>query len=153
MPSTLRYYNANCKLGEKMNELLGETDVLIRTHAEEIGCDFVVTEEMYSNAEYGEVPDWIELTINDTAVLTFKLVANLIKSIDGCDSITMRITANSGPHFAVKTEWGSYPWATLYITQGRGVYLNVGIHNVNESYEVSVTEQFFQSIGEPFGKL
>jgi hypothetical protein len=153
MPSTLRYYNANCKLGEKMNELLGETDVLIRTHAEEIGCDFVVTDDIYSNAEYGEVPDWIELTINDTAVLTFKLVANLIKSIDGCDSITMCVTANSGPQFAVKTEWGSYPWATLYITKGRGIYLNVGIHNVSESYELNVTEQFFQSIGEPFGKL
>lgn len=149
MPSTLRYYNANCKLGEKMNELLGETDVLIRTHAEEIGCDFVVTDDIYSNAEYGEVPDWIELTINDTAVLTFKLVANLIKSIDGCDSITMCVTANSGPQFAVKTEWGSYPWATLYITKGRGIYLNVGIHNVSESYELNVTEQFFQSIGEP----
>jgi hypothetical protein len=148
MPSTLRYYNANCKLGEKMNELLGETDVLIRTHAEEIGCDFVVTDDIYSNAEYGEVPDWIELTINDTAVLTFKLVANLIKSIDGCDSITMCVTANSGPQFAVKTEWGSYPWATLYITKGRGIYLNVGIHNVSESYELNVTEQFFQSIGE-----
>jgi hypothetical protein len=136
-----------------MNELLGETDVLIRTHAEEIGCDFVVTDDIYSNAEYGEVPDWIELTINDTAVLTFKLVANLIKSIDGCDSITMCVTANSGPQFAVKTEWGSYPWATLYITKGRGVYLNVGIHNVSESYELNVTEQFYQSIGEPFGKL
>ena len=148
MPSTLRYYNANCKLGEKMNELLGETDALILTHAEEIGCDFVVTDDIYSNAEYGEVPDWIELTINDTAVLTFKLVANLIKSIDGCDSITMCVTANSGPQFAVKTEWGSYPWATLYITKGRGVYLEIGLHNVSESYELNVTEQFFQSIGE-----
>jgi hypothetical protein len=153
MPSTLRYYNANCKLGEKMNELLGETDALILTHVEEIGCDFVVTDDIYSNAEYGEVPDWIELTINDTAVLTFKLVANLIKSIDGCDSITMCVTANSGPQFAVKTEWGSYPWATLYITKGRGVYLEIGLHNVSESYELNVTEQFFQSIGEPFGKL
>jgi hypothetical protein len=148
MPSTLRYYNANCKLGEKMNELLGETDALILTHVEEIGCDFVVTDDIYSNAEYGEVPDWIELTINDTAVLTFKLVANLIKSIDGCDSITMCVTANSGPQFAVKTEWGSYPWATLYITKGRGVYLEIGLHNVSESYELNVTEQFFQSIGE-----
>jgi len=153
MPSTLRYYNANCKLGEKMNELLGETDVLIRTHTEEIGCDFTVTEDMYSSAEYGEVPDWVELTINDTAVLTFKLVANLVKSIDGCDSIKMCITANSGPHFSVKTEWGSYPWAIIYITKGRGVYLEIGLHNVNESYELAVTDQFFQSIGEPFGKL
>lgn len=153
MPSTLRYYNSNCKLGEKMNELLGETDVLIRTHAEEIGCDFVVSEEIYSNVEYGEVPDWVELTINDTAVLTFKLVANLIKSIDGCDRIKMCVQANSGPQFAVKTEWGSYPWAMLYITKGRGVYLEIGIHNVRESYEVDVTEQFYQSIGEPFGKL
>ena len=153
MPSTLRYYNANCKLGEKMNELLGETDALILTHVEEIGCDFLVTEDMYSSAEYGEVPDWVELTINDTAVLTFKLVANLIKSIDGCDSIKMCVTANSGPHFSVKTEWGSYPWAIIYITKGRGVYLEIGLHNVNESYELDVTDQFFQSIGEPFGKL
>jgi hypothetical protein len=153
MPSTLRYYNADCKLGRKMNELLGETDVLIRTHTEEIGCDFTVTEDMYSSAEYGEVPDWVELTINDTAVLTFKLVANLIKSIDGCDSIKMCVQANSGPQFAVKQEWGSYPWAMISITKGRGVYLEIGIHNVRETYEVDVTEQFYQSIGEPFGKL
>ena len=149
MPSTLRYYNAHCELGEKMNELLGETDVLIRTHAEEIGCDFVVTDDIYSNAEYGEVPDWIELTINDTAVLTFKFVANLIKSIDGCDSITMKEIWNGENQFALKTEWGNHQWATLYITKGRGVYLEIGIHNVNESYELNVTEQFFQSIGEP----
>ena len=146
MPSTLRYYNANCELGEKMNELLGETDVLIRTHAEEIGCGFVVTEDIYSNAEYGEVPDWVELTINDTAVLTFKFVANLIKSIDGCDSITMKEIWNGENQFALKTEWGNHQWATLYITKGRGVYLEIGIHNVNESYELDVTEQFFQSI-------
>lgn len=149
MPSTLRYYNANCKLGEKMNELIGETDALIRTHAEEIGCDFVVTEDIYSNAEYGEVPDWVELTINDTAVLKFKFVANLIKSIDGCDSITMKEIWNGENQFALKTEWGNHPWATLYITKGRGVYLEIGIPNVNESYELDVTEQFFQSIGEP----
>jgi len=153
MPSTLRYYNANCKLGEKMNELLGETDALIRTHAEEIGCGFVVGEDMYSNAEYGEVPDWVELTINDTAVLTFKFVANLIKSIDGCDSIVMKEIWNGENQFALKTEWGNHPWAKLYITKGRGVYLEIGIHNVSESYELDVTEQFFQSIGEPFGKL
>lgn len=153
MPSTLRYYNANCKLGGKMNELVGETDVLIRTHAEEIGCDFVVTDDIYSNAEYGEVPDWIELTINDTAVLTFKFVANLIKSIDGCDSITMKEIWNGENQFALKTEWGNHPWAKLYITKGSGVYLEIGIHNVSESYELDVTEQFFQSIGEPFGKL
>ena len=149
MPSTLRYYNANCKLGEKMNELLGETDALIRTHAEEIGCDFVVTDDIYSNAEYGEVPDWIELTINDTAVLTFKFVANLIKSIDGCDSITMKEIWNGENQFALKTEWGNHPWAKLYITKGSGVYLEIGIHNVNESYELDVKKQFFQSIGEP----
>jgi hypothetical protein len=149
MPSTLRYYNANCKLGEKMNELLGETDALIRTHTDEIGCDFVVTDDIFSNAEYGEVPDWVELTINDTSVLTFKFVANIIKSIDGCDNITMKEYWNGEKQFDVKTEWGKHPWVKLYITNNKSACLEIGIHNVSESYELDVTEQFFQSIGEP----
>lgn len=108
---------------------------------EDIQIEF--SEDMYNNQEYGETPDWVNITIHDSGVLPFKMARGLIGALDGARSITF------GSHFDVEMDsgWGGFSFTRLEVYQG-GAYITVGAKHSNEELEINITEQFNQAIGE-----
>ena len=139
MPSKRSYYYH----GSFDNEV-SENEVKMKELEKEAGCPIEVTEDMYTNTEYGEVPEWVEVTIEDEGVLPLRLARTMAGTIDGCSSIAMR------KYFDVEVskEWGGWSNPKLHISIGGGVYLEFYAKHSSETAEVNVTEQFNQAIGE-----
>ena len=139
MPSKKRYYYYG-----SFDDEVAEDEVKMQELEKEAGCPIEVTEDMYNSAEYGEVPEWVEVTIADEGVLPLRMARNMAGVIDGCSSIGMR------KYFDVEVskEWGGWSSVTLHIADQGGTYIEFHASNGSESVEVNVTEQFNQAIGE-----
>ena len=101
------------------------------------------SEDMYNNQEDGEIPEWINITIDDLGVLPFKMARGILPSLDGARSIIF------GLHFAVDIDsgWGGWSFIRLEVYSGQA-YVTVGAKHSNEELEINITEQFNQAIGE-----
>ena len=45
------------------------------------------TEDMFVNSEYGEMPEWLNVTIYDSGVLPFKMARGVIGALDGAKGV------------------------------------------------------------------
>jgi hypothetical protein len=101
------------------------------------------TEDMYTNSEYGEMPEWVNITINDSGVLPFKMARGIIGSLDGAKGIVFH------SHFSVdmSSEWGGWSYCRLEVGE-TGAYLTVCAKHSSDELELNITEQFNQAIGE-----
>ena len=101
------------------------------------------TEDMFINSEYGETPEWINVTIHDSGVLTFKMARGIISAIDGAKGVVFH------SHFSVDVseEWGGWSYCRLEVGQ-TGAYLTVCAKHSSDELELNITEQFNQAIGE-----
>jgi hypothetical protein len=102
------------------------------------------TEDMYCNSEYGEMPEWINVTIHDSGVLAFKMARGIMGALDGVTGIVFR------SHFDVDVseEWGGFGYCRLEIGDTHGAYLTIKAKHSSEELELNITEQFNQAIGE-----
>lgn len=101
------------------------------------------TEDIYVGSEYGESPEWIDVTIHDEGVLAFKMARSVVGGLAGARSVTF------DRHFDldVSNEWGGWEAQRLEVYEG-SAYVTFRSKHGNEEIEVSITEQFNQAIGE-----
>ena len=102
-----------------------------------------ITEDMYANDEYGEVPEWVDVTIHDEGVLAFKMARGVIGGLKGARSVTF----DRHYDLDVSEEWGGWGYARLEVFDGSAYLTFRGKHSSDE-VEVNITEQFNQAIGE-----
>lgn len=102
-----------------------------------------ITEEIYNNQEYGEIPDWIEITIQDEYLLQYKMARGIIRSLENAQGIVyMR-----GFDIDISPEWGGWGFKKLEITDSGG-YVTIGAkHSAGEEIEVDVSEQLTHALG------
>jgi hypothetical protein len=102
------------------------------------------TEDMFINSEYGEMPEWINVTINDSGVLPFKMARGVMSAIDGVRGIVFHT------HFDVELseEWGGWGSCHLELGNTSGAYLTIRAKHSSDELELNITEQFNQAIGE-----
>ena len=101
------------------------------------------TEDMYTNSEYGEMPEWLNVTIHDSGVLPFKMARGIVGTLDGAKGIVFH------SHFSVdmSEEWGGWSYCRLEVGE-TGAYLTVCAKHSSDELELNITEQFNQAIGE-----
>jgi len=102
-----------------------------------------ITEEMYASAEYGEVPEWVDVTIEDEGVLAFKMARGVIGGIAGATSVVF----NRHYDIDVSEEWGGWDYNRLEVLKD-GAHLTFRGKHSGDEVEVNITEQFNQAIGE-----
>jgi hypothetical protein len=102
-----------------------------------------ISDDMSCNDEYGETPEWVDVTIHDEGVLTFKMARGVVDGLKGARSVTF------DRHFDldVSEEWGGWGYTRLEIFEGSAYLTFRGKHSSSE-VEVNITEQFNQAIGE-----
>ena len=101
------------------------------------------TEDIFTNSEHGEIPEWVNVTIKDSGVLPFKMARGVLSALDGARGIVFH------SHFSVDVseEWGGWGFIRLEVVIG-GAYLTIGAKHCSEEVELNITEQFNQAIGE-----
>jgi len=109
------------------------------------GLKVVFTEDMYVNDEYGETPEWINVTIADAGVLPFKMARGIVKSkaMEGLRDMCF----TSFVDVDVSDDFGGWSYTRLQIYEG-GAYVTFCAKHTNLEVEVNITEQFNQAIGE-----
>lgn len=107
------------------------------------GAPVHFTEDMFINSEYGETPEWLNVTIHDSGVLPFKMVRGLLGALDGARGIVFQ------SHFEVDVseDWGGWSYCRLEVGIGHA-YLTICAKHSSEELELNITEQFNQAIGE-----
>jgi hypothetical protein len=100
-------------------------------------------EGIYNNQEYGDKPEWIDLTIHDEAVLNLKMARGIIKSINANE-----ISFTDARYFDVATS-SDFPqsFSKLVVRDG-SAYLIVIHKDGVEEIDVDVTMFFNQTIGD-----
>jgi hypothetical protein len=103
------------------------------------------TEDMYMSSEYGDTPEWVNVTIEDSGVLPFKMARGIVKArtLEGLRSMVFT------HHFFidVSNEWGGWSMSKLEIYEG-STYITFFAKHSNDEVELNITEQFNQAIGE-----
>jgi hypothetical protein len=101
------------------------------------------TEDMYLSSEYNDTPEWVNVTIDDSGVLPFKMARGILSALDGAKGVVFH------SHFSVdiSSEWGGWSYCRLEVGQGQA-YLTVVAKHSPEELEINITEQFNQAIGE-----
>ena len=107
------------------------------------GVTLEFTEDMFINNEHGEMPEWINITINDSGVLPFKMARGIVGTLDGARGIVFHT------HFDVELseEWGAWSYCRLEVGE-TGAYLTLCAKHCSDELELNITEQFNQAIGE-----
>jgi len=102
------------------------------------------TEDMYTNSEHSEIPEWVNVTIHDSGVLPFKMARGVIGALDGVKGVVFH------SHFSVdvSSEWGGWSYCRLEVGDTGGAYLTICAKHSSEELELNITEQFNQAIGE-----
>jgi len=108
------------------------------------GMTIDFTEDMYTNSEHSEIPEWVNVTIHDSGVLPFKMARGVISSLDGAKGVVFH------SHFSVdvSSEWGGWSYCRLEVGDTGGAYLTICAKHSSEELELNITEQFNQAIGE-----
>jgi hypothetical protein len=126
------------------NEELLDDEQALKDLEKKTNRSIEITEEIYNNAEYGEIPDWIDVTIKDEGVLPFKMARGVIKALDGASAITFEKFFDIN----VSEEWGGYFRPRLEIFGDRGVYVAFNAKHASEEIEVDISSFFNQTIGD-----
>ncbi len=107
-----------------------------------------ITEDMYANDEYGEIPAWVDLTIHDEGVLSLKMARGVIGGVVGARAVVFDTNSSINMFDVVLSEdWGGWDYARLEVYEGGAFITFRGKHSSAE-VEVNITEQFNQAIGE-----
>ena len=156
MPNIRQYRNLSSGDNDWLSEIpkehledWNEAWELLRKENAEAGlpADIKVefSEDIYTNEEYLDPPEWIAVKIEDSGVLPFKMAQGIIKgnSIDGLRSMEF------SSHFSiyVAPDWGGYSYTRLQVYEG-GAYVTFSPKHASGEVEVNITEQFNQAIGE-----
>jgi hypothetical protein len=101
------------------------------------------TEELYSNSEWNDLPEWVNVTIDDSGVLPFKMARGILGALDGARGIVFH------GHFSVDmpSDWGGWSYCRLEVSSG-GAYLTIVAKHSSDEIELNITEQFNQATGE-----
>jgi hypothetical protein len=102
-----------------------------------------ITEDMYANDEYGDLPEWVDVTIDDEGVLAFKMARGVIGGLKGARSVVF----DRHYDLDVSEEWGGWGYTRLEVFEG-SAYLTFRGKDSSSEVEVNITEQFNQAIGE-----
>jgi hypothetical protein len=102
-----------------------------------------ITEDMYANDEYGDLPEWVDVTIDDEGVLAFKMARGVIGGLKGARSVVF----DRHYDLDVSEEWGGWDYTRLEVFEG-GAFLTFRGKHSSAEVEVNITEQFNQAIGE-----
>jgi len=100
-------------------------------------------EGIYSNQEYGNKPEWVDLTINDEGVLNFKMARGIINSINAT-----AITFTDARYFNVAVSKDFHQDFSKLILQQGSAYLVVSHKDGLEEIEVDISPFFNHAIGE-----
>jgi len=111
---------------------------------EKVGYPIEITEEIYNNQEYGEIPEWIDITLKDEGVLQFKMARGVINSLDGAVSISFAKFFD----VQVDPQWGAPFNPRLEIFHRQGVYIIFHAKHHNEEIELCITDFFNDTLGE-----
>jgi len=117
-----------------------EAWAMVRQEAGDMQVEF--TEDMYTNSEYADVPEFINVTIQDDYILQFKMARGVIKAIDGAAHICFHVGIDC------------YAEDDFHIGHERisisptGAWVTISPKHSSEEVEVDVSEQFNQAIGE-----
>jgi hypothetical protein len=140
-----RYFHKgdNEWLGDDTNKDDKEWQEAWEELSQEVKLQIEFTEEMYLNSEYGDTPEWINVTIEDSGVLPFKMARGILGALDGAKSVVFY------RHFSVdvSSEWGGWAHCRLEVFEG-SAYLTVIAKHSSEELELNITEQFNQAIGD-----
>ena len=107
----------------------------------DIKIDF--TEEMYTNSEWNDLPEWVNVTLDDSGVLPFKMARSILGALDGARGVVFH------SHFSIDmpSDWGGWSYCRLEVAEG-SAYITVVAKHSSEELEINITEQFNQAIGE-----
>ena len=102
-----------------------------------------ITDNMHASEEYGETPEWIDVTLHDEGVLAFKMARSVIGGLAGARSVTF------DRHFDldVSPEWGGWEYNRLEVYEG-GAFITFRAKHSSDEVEVNIAEQFNQAIGD-----
>jgi hypothetical protein len=114
---------------------------LIKQEAEGHQVEF--TEDMYTNSEYADIPEFINVTIKDDMILQFKMARGVIKAIEGAAHISFHV----GIDCYTDDGWGNIGSERISISP-TGAWITISGKHSSEEVEVDITEQFNQAIGE-----
>ena len=111
--------------------------------SQEVKHPIEFTEDMYINDEYGDTPIWVNVEIDDSGVLPFKMARGILGALDGARSVVFH------RHFSIdiSSEWGGWAYCRLEVAEG-SAYLTVVAKHSSMELELNITEQFNQAIGE-----
>ena len=101
------------------------------------------TEDMYCNAEYSDLPNYINVTIKDDMILQYKMARGVIKAIEGAHCMVFHRGIDCYPDEG----WGGIGYEKIAISE-TGAWITLGAKHSSEEVEVDITEQFNQAIGE-----
>ena len=101
------------------------------------------TEDMYSNSEYADIPEFINVTIKDEYILQYKMARGVIKAIEGASYIAFV----GGIDCYTDDGWGNVSSERISISP-TGAWVTISAKHSSEEVEVDVSEQFNQAIGE-----
>jgi len=101
------------------------------------------TEDMYSNNEYADIPEWINVTIQDDMVLQYKMARGVTKSIEDVGYIVFL----KGIDCYADDGWGAIGNERISISP-TGAWVTISPKHSSDEVEVDVSEQFNQAIGE-----
>jgi hypothetical protein len=107
------------------------------------GMQVEFTEDMYSNSEYSDVPEFLNVTLKDEMVLHFKMARGVIKAIDHAKAIVF----SAGIDCYADDDWGGIGYEEISITS-TGAWVTITAKHSSEEVEVDVSQQFNQAIGE-----
>jgi hypothetical protein len=112
------------------------------------GCShhIEISEELYNNQEYGEIPELIDVTIKDEGVLPLKLARTLIGGIDGATSINFAYSKYI--EVVVSPEWGNFNRVCLEVGAQNSAWVLFTAKHGGEEVEVNISEQFRHALGE-----
>ena len=102
-----------------------------------------ITDDMHASSEYGETPEWVDVTIHDEGVLPFKMARGVIGGLAGARSVTF----DRHYDIAISEEWGGWDFHRLEVYEG-GAYITFRGKHSSDEVEVNITEQFNQAIGD-----
>jgi hypothetical protein len=114
---------------------------MLRQEAKDIQVEF--TEDMYTNSEYADIPEYINVTIRDEHILQFKMARGVIKAIEGASYIVFMV----GIDCYTDDGWGNIGNERISISP-TGAWVTISGKHSSEEVEVDVSEQFNQAIGE-----
>ena len=125
------------------DDTAGEWDEMWADLKKDCPHEIEISDDMSCNEEYGETPEWVDVTIHDEGVLAFKMARGVVDGLKGARSVTF------DRHFDldVSEEWGGWGYTRLEIFEG-SAYLTFRGKHCSAEVEVNITEQFNQAIGE-----